>query len=105
MLPDGPDAVTPGREAVSALMPDLLADLARLVAIPSVSVPGRIDEPLLDAFALTSELFAGAGVESGAARPAGNRAAVEPTTPAANLRERKPIWPMRLRKRRRPRTR
>jgi acetylornithine deacetylase/succinyl-diaminopimelate desuccinylase-like protein len=46
-------------------MPELLADLRRLVAIPSVSVPGRIDEPLLDAFALTGELFAGAGVEVG----------------------------------------
>jgi acetylornithine deacetylase/succinyl-diaminopimelate desuccinylase-like protein len=48
---------------VARLMPALRADLARLVAIPSVSVPGRIDEPLLAAFALTSELFAAAGVE------------------------------------------
>src|SRR3954447_4302368 len=55
----------PTRDAVAGLMPDLTADLARLVAIPSVSVPGRIDEPLLAAFALTNELFAAAGVEVG----------------------------------------
>ena len=65
MRHDGPDTAGPTREAASGLMPELLADLVRLVAIPSVSVPGRIDEPLLDAFALTSELFAGAGVEVG----------------------------------------
>ena len=35
------------------------------VRIPSVSVPGRIDEPLLEAFELTSRLFADAGVEVG----------------------------------------
>jgi acetylornithine deacetylase/succinyl-diaminopimelate desuccinylase-like protein len=46
-------------------MPSLTADLARLVAIPSVSVPGRIDEPLLEAFELTSALFAEAGVDVG----------------------------------------
>jgi acetylornithine deacetylase/succinyl-diaminopimelate desuccinylase-like protein len=65
MLQDGPHTVSQSREAVSALMPELLADLRRLVAIPSVSVPGRVDEPLLNAFALTSELFAAAGVEVG----------------------------------------
>jgi acetylornithine deacetylase/succinyl-diaminopimelate desuccinylase-like protein len=65
MLQDGPHTVSQSREAVSALMPELLADLSRLVAIPSVSVPGRVDEPLLNAFALTSELFAAAGVEVG----------------------------------------
>src|SRR4051812_44304930 len=65
MLEDGREKATPIREAVAGLMPALTADLKRLVAIPSVSVPGRIDEPLLDAFALTSELFAAAGVEVG----------------------------------------
>jgi len=50
---------------VSGLMPALTADLARLVAIPSVSVPGRLDPPLLEAFELTAQLFADAGVEVG----------------------------------------
>src|SRR4051812_22965937 len=65
MLRDGPDTAGPSREAVTALMPELLAALVRLVEIPSVSVPGRIDQSLLEAFALASELFAGAGVEVG----------------------------------------
>jgi acetylornithine deacetylase/succinyl-diaminopimelate desuccinylase-like protein len=55
----------PITEIVSGLMPGLRSDLARLVAIPSVSVPGRIDEALLDAFELTSALFADAGVDVG----------------------------------------
>jgi cysteinylglycine-S-conjugate dipeptidase len=46
-------------------MPDLRRDLEALVRIPSVSVPGRIDQPLLDAFELTSRLFADAGVTVG----------------------------------------
>jgi acetylornithine deacetylase/succinyl-diaminopimelate desuccinylase-like protein len=50
---------------VGGLLPALKDDLARLVRIPSVSVPGRIDEPLLEAFELTSRLFADAGVEVG----------------------------------------
>ena len=48
--------------AVRALMPGLRRDLETLVRIPSVSVPGRIDPPLLEAFELTSSLFADAGV-------------------------------------------
>lgn len=44
------------------LMPGLRRDLEALVRIPSVSAPGRIDQPLLDAFELTSQLFADAGV-------------------------------------------
>lgn len=47
---------------VRELMPELRRDLEELVRIPSVSVPGRIDQPLLDAFELTSRLFADAGV-------------------------------------------
>ena len=43
-------------------MPELRSDLEALVRIPSVSVPGRVDQPLLDAFELTSRLFADAGV-------------------------------------------
>jgi acetylornithine deacetylase/succinyl-diaminopimelate desuccinylase-like protein len=46
-------------------MPQLRQDLEDLVRIPSVSVPGVIDEPLLEAFELTSRLFADAGVEVG----------------------------------------
>jgi len=52
-------------DAVRALMPQLRSDLEELVRIPSVSTPGVIDEPLLAAFEMTSELFAGAGVEVG----------------------------------------
>jgi acetylornithine deacetylase/succinyl-diaminopimelate desuccinylase-like protein len=52
------------REAIEALMPELRRDLDALVRIPSVSVAGRIDEPLLEAFELTSKLFAEAGVET-----------------------------------------
>lgn len=47
---------------VGDLMPQLRRDLEALVRIPSVSVPGQIDQPLLDAFELTSRLFADAGV-------------------------------------------
>ena len=46
-------------------MPQLQRDLEDLVRIPSVSVPGQIDQPLLDAFEFTSKLFADAGVEVG----------------------------------------
>ena len=44
-------------------MPQLTADLARLVSIPSISVPGRVDEPSRQAHDLVARLFAGAGVE------------------------------------------
>jgi acetylornithine deacetylase/succinyl-diaminopimelate desuccinylase-like protein len=47
---------------VRELMPELRRDLEALVRIPSVSVEGRVDQPLLDAFELTSRLFADAGV-------------------------------------------
>ena len=40
MLQQGPD-VNGATDAVTGLLPELTADLARLVAIPSVSVPGR----------------------------------------------------------------
>jgi acetylornithine deacetylase/succinyl-diaminopimelate desuccinylase-like protein len=49
-------------QAVRALMPALRSDLEALVRIPSVSAPGRLDPPLLDAFEMTSRLFADAGV-------------------------------------------
>ena len=52
-------------ERVRGLMPRLRSDLEQLVRIPSVSVPGEIDAPLLEAFELTSRLFADAGVEVG----------------------------------------
>jgi acetylornithine deacetylase/succinyl-diaminopimelate desuccinylase-like protein len=47
------------------MLPQLRRDLEALVRIPSVSVPGRIDGPLLDAFEMTSRLFAKAGVKVG----------------------------------------
>jgi acetylornithine deacetylase/succinyl-diaminopimelate desuccinylase-like protein len=45
------------------LMPELLADLERLVAIPSVSVPGRIDKEQLEAHDLVARLFADVGID------------------------------------------
>jgi acetylornithine deacetylase/succinyl-diaminopimelate desuccinylase-like protein len=44
-------------------MADLRRDLEALVRIPSVSAPGELGAPLLEAFELTSRLFADAGVE------------------------------------------
>ena len=46
-------------------MPELRRDLEALVRIPSVSVPGQLDQPLLEAFELTTRLFADAGVAVG----------------------------------------
>jgi acetylornithine deacetylase/succinyl-diaminopimelate desuccinylase-like protein len=54
-----------GPSPVAALMPQLKADLARLVAIPSVSAPGVVDEPLLEAHDLVAGLFADVGVNVG----------------------------------------
>jgi cysteinylglycine-S-conjugate dipeptidase len=48
------------RDAVDGLMPRLKEDLARLVAIPSVSAPGYPESthgPLLEAYGLVAELF------------------------------------------------
>jgi len=47
---------------VRKLVPDLRRDLEDLVRIPSVSAPGELGEPLLEAFEMTSRLFADAGV-------------------------------------------
>jgi hypothetical protein len=54
----------PAAETVSELMPALQSDLARLVAIPSISSPGYPEprQPILDAYALTVELLRDAGV-------------------------------------------
>src|SRR4051794_11647436 len=54
-----------GPEDVRGLMPALRRGRGALVRIPSVSVPGRLDEPLLAAFEATSRLFADAGVSVG----------------------------------------
>ncbi len=51
--------------AARALMPELRQQLEALVRIPSVSVSGQIDQPLLEAFEMTTRLFADAGVEVG----------------------------------------
>src|SRR5437868_5257883 len=51
--------------AVTELMPALRADLDALVRIPSVSVPGEVGPALLEAFEVTSRLFAEAGVAVG----------------------------------------
>jgi cysteinylglycine-S-conjugate dipeptidase len=50
---------------VRELMPGLRRDLEHLVRIPSVSAPGELGAPLLEAFEMTSRLFADAGVEVG----------------------------------------
>ena len=52
-------------EIVAALMPSLKTDLGELVRIPSVSVPGRIDDDLLRAHDMVARLFSEAGVEVG----------------------------------------
>jgi acetylornithine deacetylase/succinyl-diaminopimelate desuccinylase-like protein len=51
--------------AVSGLMPDLKADLARLVAIPSISAPGFPEPrgPILDAYELVASLLREVGVQ------------------------------------------
>src|SRR4051794_18828575 len=54
-----------GPEDVRGLMPALRRGRGALVRIPSVSVPGRLDEPLLEAFERTTKLFTDAGVEVG----------------------------------------
>jgi cysteinylglycine-S-conjugate dipeptidase len=46
-------------------MPQLRRDLEALVRVPSISVPGRVDQPLLNGFEMTSRLFAEAGVTVG----------------------------------------
>jgi acetylornithine deacetylase/succinyl-diaminopimelate desuccinylase-like protein len=52
-------------QTVSTLMPGAKADLARLVAIPSISSPGYPEprKPILDAYELVVELLRDAGVE------------------------------------------
>ena len=55
------------RDVVSGLMPQLKADLGRLVAIPSVSAPGYPEESrpaLLETYEAVSELLRDAGVEN-----------------------------------------
>jgi acetylornithine deacetylase/succinyl-diaminopimelate desuccinylase-like protein len=49
------------RARVSALMPDVLADLERLVAIPSVAFPGYPAEPVNEMASETLRLFRGVG--------------------------------------------
>jgi acetylornithine deacetylase/succinyl-diaminopimelate desuccinylase-like protein len=49
------------RPRVSELMPDVLADLERLVQIPSVAFPGYPPEPVTEMASETLRLFRGAG--------------------------------------------
>lgn len=55
----------PIADRIDALMPRLRSELEALIRIPSVSVAGETGAPLLEAFELTSRLFADAGVEVG----------------------------------------
>ena len=59
-MPQDVDEIT-GR--VRSLMPELKAQLGRLVEIPSIAFPGFPREPLIDAHDLVVELFREAGVE------------------------------------------
>ncbi len=52
-------------DEVRRLMPELRCELEALVRIPSISVPGQIDPPLLEAHDMVARLFADAGVEVG----------------------------------------
>src|SRR5450755_1893940 len=52
-------------DSVAGLMPSLRSDLDELVRIPSISVPGRIDDALLEAHDMVARLFADAGVDVG----------------------------------------
>lgn len=58
---------SPDHSSIEALMPRLKADLARLVAIPSVSewgFPEHTQTPILQARAVVAELLEGAGVQN-----------------------------------------
>ncbi len=50
-------------DKVSALMPEVVSDLGRLVRIPSIAFPDFPPEPLQEAHDLVVELLRGAGVE------------------------------------------
>lgn len=58
-------------ERTAGLLPQLKADLAQLVAIPSVSTPGQVDEPILEAHDLVAQLFRDAGVDVARVDPPG----------------------------------
>lgn len=58
-------------ERTAGLLPQLKADLAQLVAIPSVSAPGQVDEPILEAHDFVAELFRDAGVDVARVDPPG----------------------------------
>jgi len=51
------------RTRVDALMPEVVADLAALTAIPSIAFPGFPPEPVLEAADMVVDLFRNAGVE------------------------------------------
>jgi acetylornithine deacetylase/succinyl-diaminopimelate desuccinylase-like protein len=61
----GSDLARAARERVRPLMPQLRRDLVELARVPSVSAPGRIDAPLLEAHDMVARLFSDAGVEVG----------------------------------------
>jgi cysteinylglycine-S-conjugate dipeptidase len=52
-------------EKIAGLLPSLRSNLDELVRIPSISVPGRIDDALLQAHDTVARLFADAGVDVG----------------------------------------
>ena len=54
---------TASARVVDELMPELIADLQRLVSIPSISEAGFPEAPMREAHSFVSELFRSAGVE------------------------------------------
>jgi len=63
---DSPRAASrPAKGVVRALMPGLTRELVELARVPSVSVPGRVDDALLKACDMVAGLFADVGVEVG----------------------------------------
>lgn len=78
-----PDVTSPQiADRIDELLPALRSELEALIRIPSVSAAAAIGAPLLEAFELTSRLFAEAGVEVGRFDPPGTAPVVTGEIPA-----------------------
>jgi hypothetical protein len=79
------------RDAVTAMMPEVQADLERLVRIPSVSLPGFLPEPLREMANAVVELITSAvpgNVRLRASRPA----RTDPAIQSGEARHARCIW-------------
>lgn len=90
--------VTPDEieNAVTAGLPQAIADLKRLVAIPSVAFPGHPEEPVHAAAAVTEELLRSTGLPRVQQIPVAG--ASPPSTPGpcpAGRADRSPVRPLR----------